>query len=175
MKRLASFGFVVLFMASFAPVRNSAAAECVAVPQSLSQTLQQHGWGVPGSYVAALHSLTGGASPEAIVLLTGQQFCGSGGCTLLVLQRRGVGWRLVSKVTLVRPPIRVLPTRNNRWATLSVQVQGVGVMSGYTALLPFQGSGYPTNPTAPPAIRERGAPAGSVLISSNHCQVAERG
>jgi len=174
MKRLTNFGFVLFFAAGLVPVRGGVAAECITLPRALSQTLQQHGWGAPGSYVAALHNLSGSPVPEAIVLLSGRQFCGSGGCTLLVLQRHGASWHLVSKTTLVRPPIRALRTRNDGWATLSVQVQGGGIMPGYTATLPFQGSGYAANPTTAPAIRAHGKPAGSVLISAAHCHVAGR-
>jgi len=174
MKRLTNFGVVLFFAACFAPMRGGVAAECVTLPRALSQMLQKHGWGAPDSYVAALHNLSGSAAPEAIVLLSGRQFCGSGGCTLLVLQRHGAGWHLVSKTTLVHPPIRVLRTRNDGWATLSVQVQGGGIKPGYIATLPFQGSVYPANPTVAPAIRAHGKPVGSVLISAYHCHVAGR-
>jgi hypothetical protein len=174
MKLLSCLWFVLAVAASLAPARSDAATECVALPQTLVQTLQQHGWGAPGSYVGAFHNLDGRGSPEAIVLLTGRQFCGSGGCTLVVLQPEGEGWRLVSKTTLVHPPVRVLHTRHNGWATLSVQVGGGGIVPGYTALLPFQGSGYPANPTVSPAIRSHGNVVGSTLISSYRCSPAVR-
>ena len=172
MKLLTYLLFALVVAACVAPARSNAATGCVALPQALVQTLQQHGWGAPGSYVGALHNLNGRGSPEAIVLLTGRQFCGSGGCTLVVLQPEGEGWHLVSKTTLVRPPIRVFQVRHNGWATLGVQVQGGGVAHGYTALLPFQGSAYPANPTVSPAIRSHRKVAGNILISSYSCSLA---
>jgi len=174
MKRLAYLLFVLVVATCVAPARGDAATRCVALPQALVQTLQQHGWGAPGSYVGALHNLNGRGSPEAVVLLTGRQFCGSGGCTLVVLQLEGEDWRLVSKTTLVRPPIRVLQVRHNGWATLGVQVQGGGVAHGYTALLPFQGSAYPANPTVSPAVRSHGKVLGNMLIASYSCSPAVR-
>ena len=168
MMRNVLLGIAIIACGCCVSALGSAEPRCVALPQALTKTLASHGWGSPGSYVAALRSLNGGASPQAVVLLTGPAWCGSGGCTLLVLQHDTQAWVLVSKTTIVRPPIRVLPQRHNGWHSLSVFVAG-GITPGYTAILPFGKSGYPGNPTVAPAFRAHHANSGELLINSLHC------
>jgi hypothetical protein len=169
MKCSALFSLAITAIACCVPAHSIAATPCATLPQALAETLESHGWGSPGSYVAALHDLNGDGSPEAVILLTGRDWCGSGGCTLLVLRQRGPRWQLVSKTSIVRPPIRVLPGHQHGWPMLSVYVAGGGIIPGYTSILPFGKSGYPVNPTVSPAFHAHGAPTGYLLIGSYRC------
>ncbi|WP_297512284.1 hypothetical protein [uncultured Caulobacter sp.] len=114
--------------------------------------------------VAAL-DLRGDGTSERLVYLQGRDWCGSGGCPLLVLAPAGTSFRLVSKTTVVQPPVRVLSTRTNGWRDLGVTVAGGGVKRAYVARLPFDGAGYAPNPSTPPAVRLKGSP-GVVVISA---------
>jgi len=111
---------VVLSSLFAAPVL---ASGCQTAPASLRQFLSQGGWGAPDSYVASLHDLNGDGTQEAVVLLTGTDWCGSGGCTLLVAQHRGATWQLISKITLVHPPVVALDRKRSGWQSLSVTVR----------------------------------------------------
>jgi hypothetical protein len=115
--------------------------------------------------VAAV-DLGGDGKKETLVYLSGQDWCGTGGCPLLVLAREGSSFRVISTTTITRPPIRILPTRSHGWSDLGVTVVGGGIMQAYVAKLPFNGSGYARNPTTAPASRARG-PQGSVVISAD--------
>lgn len=116
-------------------------------------------------FISASVNLDGGAEHQVIVYLTGDDWCGSGGCTMLVLAPQGSSYRLVTKVTITRPPIRVLTTETHGWHDLSVVVAGGGIINRYEAKLSFNGKSYPSNPTVRPAQPLRQKVAGGVVIS----------
>jgi hypothetical protein len=88
-----------------------------------------------------------------LVYVSGQRWCGSGGCTLLILQPQGSSFRVIGKVTIVQLPIRLLSSARNRYPNLGVRVQGGGIQAGYEAELSFDGKAFPENPSLPPAQR----------------------
>lgn len=102
-------------------------------------------------YSFALVDLNDDIVPEVIVFVTGIGWCGSSGCQVYILKPEGSTFDIVSKITLVRLPVRVLPGKNNGWHDLSVFVQGGGILKGYPAVLPFDGLTYASNPTVEPA------------------------
>ena len=76
-------------------------------------------------YRATLIDLNGDGRHEAVVLMDGPDWCGSGGCSLWVLTPRGRSWRMVTQATIMNPPIRVLPSRSHGWSELSAMVDDV--------------------------------------------------
>ncbi len=117
-------------------------------------------------YSIALVRLHSERAPEALVYLTGDGWCGTGGCPTLILARDGASWRVVTKVTITWPPIRVLNGTSSGWHNISVWVRGGGIRPGYEAELRFDGKSYPTNPSVPPARPLAGKAMGEVVISS---------
>ena len=122
-------------------------------------------------YSVALVDLDGDKRPEALIYAKStsadglqSDLCGSGGCELYILSLSPTGYRQISDISITRPPIRVLPDITHGWHDLSVFVAGGGIIHGYEARLRFDGQGYPTNPTTPPATRMN-AKAGTVLIA----------
>jgi hypothetical protein len=118
-------------------------------------------------YTAAFGDLNGDGVKEAIVYLSGNGWCGSGGCVTLVLQREGQSYRVVTKITIARPPIRMLDRVSNGWHDIGVWVQGGEIQPVYEAQLAFDGKTYPTNPSVSPARSETGKVSGQVLISGS--------
>jgi len=102
---------------------------------------------------------------EAIVYLTGREWCGSGGCTTLILEPQKRSYRVVTRITITQLPIRVLDSETNGWHDLAVQVAAGGRV-GYEAGLQFDGTGYPSNPSVPPAKRLNTKAQGKVVIPS---------
>ena len=49
-------------------------------------------------------------SEEELVYITGQRWCGSGGCTMLILEPVGSSFKVLGKITVVQLPIRLLPS-----------------------------------------------------------------
>lgn len=101
-----------------------------------------------------------------LVYLSGPNWCGSGGCRLLVLDRAGDAYRSIGEVSLVRAPIRLLERQTNGRRDLAVQVAGGGIVGAYEAALPFDGRRYASNPTVPPAVRVEDPP-GETLIRAD--------
>ena len=117
-------------------------------------------------YFAAFVDLKNDGKREAIVYLSDRDWCGSGGCTTLVLAPTGSGYQLISKITVTRLPIRVLNTKTNGWHDLSFIVGGAGISLG-EARLSFDGRTYPSNPSVPPAVRLDEDVDGAIVIPTS--------
>lgn len=142
----------------------------LAISESLKPFLQGH-LRQPGDdvdkttrYLYAFVDLDGRGKKEVVVYVTGQRWCGSGGCTTLVLAPDDSSYRIVTRIPITRLPIRLLSSQSNGWRDLAVWVQGGGIQHGYESLLPFDGKSYPTNPTVAPARRLEGGAAGEVIL-----------
>jgi len=118
-------------------------------------------------YLHTFVDLNGDGRKEAIVYLVGRGWCGSGGCVTLILARKGESFRVITWMTITRPPIRVLAGKSNGWRNISVWVQGGGIQPGYEAELHFNGKTYPRNPSVPPARRLARDVRGEVVIPSS--------
>ena len=117
-------------------------------------------------YFSAIVNLKDDGTREFVVYLTGNVWCGSGGCTTLILAPKGSSYQIVTRITIARPPIRILTSRTNGWHDIGVWVQGGGVQRGYEAELSFDGQSYPNNPSISPARRLRQEVAGEVVVPS---------
>lgn len=117
-------------------------------------------------YFDASVDLNGDGNNETIVYLADSAsfFCGSGGCQTLVLASENSSYRLVARVLITNPPIRVLYSSSHGWRNIAVWVQGGGIQPGYEAELPFDGTKYPIGAMAPPAHPLAGNASGEVVI-----------
>jgi len=86
---------------------------------------------------------------DAIVLITDPDYCGSGGCSMLIVRGTSKGFRLVSSSTISRSPIFVSTERRYGWRTLLVTVGGGGARYGQVVMR-FNGTRYPLNPSLQP-------------------------
>lgn len=123
-------------------------------------------------YSLALTDLNGDGQAEVLLYAMAakeggseRSLCGSGGCQLNVLALTKTRYRQITRISVTRPPIRILRTMTHGWHDIGVFVSGGGIHLGYEAQLGFDGSTYPSNPTAPPAIRSEGAD-GEVVIDT---------
>jgi hypothetical protein len=121
----------------------------------------------PTRYLASFVDLNGSGSDEVIVYLMNGGWCGSGGCTTLILAQDKTSYRVVTRVTITWPPIRVLETKSHGWRDIAVWVEGGGIQPGYEALLQFDGEHYPANPSVGPAKRLDTQLAGTVVVPKN--------
>ncbi len=152
----------------------AAAAPAVAQPgsnDSLHAHLQrqfaaQAEYDPDARYSMARADLNGDGRDEALVLMRARSWCGTGGCTMLVLTPERSGWRTVTRMSVTYAPVRLLQTRSRGWRDLAVRVAGGGVPAREVTMR-FNGSSYPTNPTAVPAARGSRAAAGRILISED--------
>ena len=92
---------------------------------------------------------------EALVMMTGEEWCGSGGCTMVVLQAHAASWKVVSKRPISRPPIAVLDGKSNGWRDLAVIDQGGGLLDPVTVVLKFENDRYVRHEKAPATGRRQ--------------------
>ena len=101
-------------------------------------------------YFDSAIDLNGDGLAEVVVYLAGPLVCGTGGCPTFVFAPGPDGYRLVSELSVVRPPVRISPRSSQGWRNLVVGVGGGGLAAG-SAELKHDGNGYPSNPTVAPA------------------------
>jgi hypothetical protein len=105
-----------------------------------------------------------------VVYVSGQGWCGSGGCTLVILESADSTFKVLGRVTIVQLPVRLLSSSKNGYPDIGVIVAGGGIQPGYEAVLSFNGASYPGNPSLPPAREVSGA-QGKVIIASTEGSV----
>lgn len=121
-------------------------------------------WGRPDwdtDYTARFVDLNGDGRREAVVLISGRFWCGTGGCPLWVLTARGRSWRMVTQAPIVRAPVRLLPSRSRGWSDLSAMLYVDGTQPLYEARLSVNGR---LNPTITPLARPS---SGQVILSES--------
>lgn len=102
----------------------------------------EHSYGKT-AYLEAWTDLNSDQIKDAVVLLQGTEWCGSGGCTMLIYHAKNDhSLSLITKTTVTDTPIYQLSTKQNGWSDLSVYSKGVGQVK-----LSFDGQSYPTNPS----------------------------
>jgi hypothetical protein len=114
------------------------------------------------SFEYALADLNNDGIPDAVVLLTDPGWCGSGGCTMLILRGTVDRFTPVSKASVSNQPIKVSPERQNGWRTLLVWVAGGGIPPGFV-LMRFDGRRYPFNPTLQPRAASKQVDAAATM------------
>ncbi len=108
----------------------------------LLPTVIEHSYGKT-DYLEAWTDLNGDQIKDAVVLLQGGEWCGSGGCTMLIYHAKNDhSLSLITKTTVTNTPIYQLSTKQNGWSDLSVYSKGVGQVK-----LSFDGKSYPSNPS----------------------------
>lgn len=107
----------------------------------------------------AFVDLNGDGKDEAIVYLTGNGWCGTGGCQLYILTPDVTGYRFVARIPATRPPIRVLNKTSHGWHSVSVTIRDDGTHM-YEGEYRFNGEKYPLDDK--PVV---GRIAGRVVVS----------
>jgi hypothetical protein len=116
------------------------------------------------SHVVAFPDLNGDGKPEAIVYLTGREWCGSGGCHTIVLAQKGHSWKVVGKITVAYRPISVLKNVSYGWHSIGFWVRWLqgGVPQAFEAELRFDGKKY--HDLSPPHLIKLSKPVPEIVV-----------
>jgi hypothetical protein len=100
----------------------------------------QQGWidSLSRSFKYSQVDLNADSKKEILVGMTGPAFCGSGGCTLLLLDPHG---NIITEFTVVDYPVYVAKESSNGWLDL------VMYSGSKNRRVKFNGQTYPTNPS----------------------------
>jgi putative lipoprotein len=153
-------GIVVIFVIAGCTEKNESSS-MTGTPDAVNESKFKDAL---GSYLAAQNESIGNTKyqmeiidlnydgyGDALVLLTGPMWCGTGGCTLLIFEGLKESARFVSDSSLVRGPITVSSSRTKGWRDLIIKVSGGGAKPK-TVALKFDGSKYPLNPSIQPRL-----------------------
>ncbi|GAA0879368.1 hypothetical protein GCM10009119_23360 [Algoriphagus jejuensis] len=87
--------------------------------------------------------LNGDGSNEIFLGLTGPYFCGSGGCSQLILDSKG---EVVTTFTVSNYPVYIANEKSNGWNDLFIY------SGGAYRVVKFDGKSYPSNPSTLPKL-----------------------
>jgi hypothetical protein len=91
---------------------------------------------------------------ELFINFISSYFCGTGGCTLLLLDH---DWRTITRFTVTSTPIMIEPNKEKKWAILAVKDNGVWKD------LQYKNGKYPGNPSLLPKSKAD-APSGHAQV-----------
>ncbi|MFN3019103.1 COG3650 family protein [Vibrio coralliilyticus] len=92
------------------------------------------------------YDLNGDGNKELLAQL---DWCGSGGCTLLIFDNVEQKWQFNSRITLVQTPLNLGTKSHQNWRDLVMFVSGGGAVPNQHTLQ-FNGTHYPLNPSVAP-------------------------
>ncbi|MFL0101489.1 hypothetical protein [Tenacibaculum maritimum] len=95
---------------------------------------------------------------EIFVYLNSRYFCGSGGCTFLLLD---TNLNLITEFTVTRPPLLVSDTMENNWKKLYLLSDGYREM-----VYNIQNKSYPANPSVEKEVKDFNTKNLTTLFSS---------
>ena len=140
--------------------RGDAMATDAAKPLLVRAVAGQTG-NADNKYLEKFVDLNGDNVLDAVVLLQGMDFCGSGGCTMMVFEGGNDAMTFKSKSTVSETPIRVAASKTNGWNDLIVS------SDGKDRRMVFDGSKYPGNPSVLPQAAGEDVTSASVAIASH--------
>ena len=115
------------------------------------------------AYDVAFNDLNEDGFVDAVVMLKGMDWCGSGGCTLLVFEGQvNSQFELLSKATVVDTPVYATYVKKKGWKSLLVSSRGHGQV-----VLEFDGKKYASNPSILPMETNRFTVKRSQLLLAN--------
>ena len=101
------------------------------------------------SFQSAWVDLNSDGLEDAVVYLSGTTWCGSSGCTVLILEAMPEedvdemgAFRPAAEISMMHGPLTVQPSEDGGWSDLIVQTS-----AGKTMALRFDGETYPLSPS----------------------------
>jgi hypothetical protein len=105
---------------------------------------------------------------EQIVYVSGRGWCGTSGCTMLIVEPFQSSFKVLGNERGVQLPIRLLPSKEYGHPDIGVQVSGGGIEVPYEAILSFNGTNYPENSALPPARPVKGIEGKRIITTTEH-------
>lgn len=96
-------------------------------------------------FIYSEYDLNGDSKKEIFVGLTGSYFCGSGGCSIYLLDDEG---NVITFFSVAEYPIAIDTRKTNGWNDLLIN------SNGKFHIMKFNGRKYPSNPSVQKAIKD---------------------
>lgn len=148
--------FIFFMLLSVVSVKAAMLPEHPELHAALNGYLQVRDGGADSKAVAAtsyrshLADLNGDGRQDALVLMLGRAWGGTGGQTMFIFKGGAEGFQFVSRMTCVSLPmpgsVCVTNERSEGWRDLAIRVSGGGAKAKFVRMC-FDGQRYPLNPT----------------------------
>ena len=120
-------------------------APASALRMAVSDFLATAGASPSSEYSLARLDLDSDGNEDGLVLLTGTDWCGSSGCTLLIFHADERRYRLVAEISMVNGPVVVAGQTSNGWRDIHMP----DPREDRTIALRYNGASYPTEAAGP--------------------------
>jgi hypothetical protein len=108
------------------------------------------------------------AGEEQVVYVSGRGWCGTSGCTMLIVEPFQSSFKVLGVEPGVQLPIRLLPSMKYKHPDIGVYVSGGGIEFPYEAVLSFNGTNYPDNSALPPARKIKGFEGKRIITTTKN-------
>jgi hypothetical protein len=108
------------------------------------------------------------AGEEQVVYVSGRGWCGTSGCTMLIVEPFQSSFKVLGVEPGVQLPIRLLPSMKYKHPDIGVYVSGGGIEFPYEAVLSFNGTNYPDNSALPPARKIKGSEGKRIITTTKN-------
>ncbi|WP_053957245.1 hypothetical protein [Inediibacterium massiliense] len=106
--------------------------------------------------------LNGDENLEVFAYLVGFEVCGTGGCSAAIFKKKNEEYELLSRFSLVNNPVIISNSKTKGYRDIIMNVYGGGIES-FFALMKYDGTTYPSNPSIQPKV-EHGAKVEGIAI-----------
>ncbi|GAA0742432.1 hypothetical protein [Clostridium oceanicum] len=110
--------------------------------------------------------LNGDGKKEIFAYLVGPFVCGSGGCSAAIFEEKLGEYKLLSRFSLVNNPVIISNNKTKGYKDIIMNVSGGGVES-FFALLKYNGTKYPSNPSIEPKVEPCTKVEGIAIVSDD--------
>jgi len=110
--------------------------------------------------------LNGDGIPEVFVYLVGPYVCGTGGCSGVIFKQENGEYKVLSRFSLVRNPVIISNTKTKGYRDIIMYVAGGGIENFY-ALVKYDGTTYPSNPSIEPKVKPGTKVDGVAIIADD--------
>lgn len=110
--------------------------------------------------------LDGDGTPEIFAYIVGPNVCGTGGCSAVIYKQEDKDYDLFAKFSLVNNPVIISNNKTKGYRDIIMNVYGGGIES-FFALLKYDGSTYPSNPSIQPKVESGTKVEGVAIIADD--------
>lgn len=132
---------------------DSIASEEITAQRAVREYIAARGGPPNTQFRYVMEDMNGDGVRDVVALfdLPYHYWCGGAGCTMMVMEAKGGGYRPVTEITSVYGPVILTERITAGWRDIGVRASGTHLRDRDVALQ-FNGNSYPTNPLNEPPL-----------------------
>ncbi|EPY2286003.1 hypothetical protein ACTQ4P_15940 [Clostridium sporogenes] len=105
-------------------------------------------------------------NPEIFAYVVGMPVCGTGGCSAAIFEDYKGEYKLLARFSLVNNPVIISNNKTKGYKDIIMNVYGGGIES-FFALLKYNGTTYPSNPSIEPKVESGTKVQGIAIVADD--------